>query len=73
MTPAQLFAVRQAYSDAFKEDMRVCAIVSGIGILFTLVSFRRRPEPVWEVRKKAVEVEQRRLKTLREGRESFNL
>ncbi|KAI0833951.1 major facilitator superfamily transporter [Hypoxylon sp. FL0890] len=35
-------AVRQAYSDAFNEDMRVCAIIGGIAILVAFGAFSRR-------------------------------
>jgi hypothetical protein len=41
MTEAQLHSVRQAYSDAFAEEMRVCAIVSGVCVLAALATYRR--------------------------------
>jgi hypothetical protein len=65
LTAEQLLAVRQTYADAFTEDMKVCAIVSGIGVLFTLCTFRRNPEPVWEVRRRRMAAEQSRLRGLR--------
>ena len=63
-TEEQLYAVRQAYSDAFNEDMRVCAIVAGICILVTLGAFRRNPQPVMERRKDQMIAEQKRLRVL---------
>jgi hypothetical protein len=68
MTAAQLHAVRQAYSDAFAEDLRVCAILAGVCVLVTLVTFRRNPQGVLEVRKKQVIEEQGRLKAIREAK-----
>jgi hypothetical protein len=63
--PAQLHAVRQAYSNAFNEDMRVCAIVSSLCVLVTLGTFRRHNQPVLERRKEQLMTEQRRLKALK--------
>ncbi|KAI1103902.1 major facilitator superfamily transporter [Jackrogersella minutella] len=41
LTQSQLAEVRQAFSDAFNEDMRVCAIVGGFAVLFSFGTFRR--------------------------------
>jgi len=41
ITPGQLVAVRKAYSDAFREDMRVCAIIAGIALLWALGTYNR--------------------------------
>jgi hypothetical protein len=49
-TIEQLHAVRQAYSDAFNEDMRVSAIIAGVCILVTLGTFRRNTQPILERR-----------------------
>lgn len=64
-TEEQLYAVRQAYSDAVNEDLRVCAIVAGICILVTLGAFRRNPQPVRERRKDQMIAEQKRLRELK--------
>jgi hypothetical protein len=64
-TAAQLHAVRQAYTDAFNEDLRVCAIISGICILATLGTFRRSNQPVLERRKEQYVAEQKRLRELK--------
>lgn len=40
MTPAQLEAVRQTYSDSFSESMKVCAAVSGACVLATGLTWR---------------------------------
>ena len=65
MLPAQLHAVRQAYSDAFNEDMRVCAIVSGVCVLVTLGAFKRNAQPVLERRKQQQLAERKRLRELK--------
>lgn len=41
MTPAQLHAVRQAYSDSFSEGMKVCAAISAACVLACLLTYRR--------------------------------
>lgn len=41
MSPAQLSAVRQVYSDSFSESMKVCAVISGACVLATLLTLRR--------------------------------
>ncbi|TGO53866.1 hypothetical protein BCON_0116g00100 [Botryotinia convoluta] len=43
MTDSQLHAVRQAYSDSFSEDMKVCAIVAGICVLVTIGTWKKNP------------------------------
>lgn len=40
MTPAQLHAIRQAYSDSFSEAMKVCAAVSAACAVACLLAFR---------------------------------
>jgi hypothetical protein len=68
-TASQIEAVRQAYSDAFSEDMRLCAIIAGICILVTLGTFRRNPPNMQEMRRRQVEEEEERLKGVRESME----
>lgn len=63
-TAEQLQAVRKAYSDSFRQDLRVCAIISGICILITLSAYRHNPEPVLETRRRFMLEEQERLKSL---------
>jgi hypothetical protein len=41
MTPTQLHAVRQAYSDSFSEAMRVCAAVSAACVVACALAYRR--------------------------------
>ena len=43
LSPAQLLAVRQAYSDSFAESLIVCAIVMAVCIVVTLGTFQRKP------------------------------
>ena len=64
LSPAQLHAIRQAYSDAFNEDMRVCAIVAGICVLLTIGTFQRNPLDIPERRKQQVINEQKRLRSI---------
>ncbi|KAE8448857.1 hypothetical protein EG329_008859 [Mollisiaceae sp. DMI_Dod_QoI] len=42
MTPAQISAVRQTYSDSFSEGMKVCAAISGACVIATLLTFKRQ-------------------------------
>jgi len=56
MTKEQLFAVRQAYSDAFSEGMKVCAAVSAVCVLGALMTYRKH----------GVGLEERRVEQLRE-------
>jgi hypothetical protein len=65
-TTSQLQAVRKAYSDAFNEDMRVCAIVAGICVLLTLGTFQRNPLDIQARREQQVVEEDKRLKDLQE-------
>ena len=68
-TAAQIEAIRQAYSDAFSEDMRICAIIAGVCILITLGTFRRNPPNMEEMRRRQAEEEEKRLKSVRESME----
>lgn len=61
LSPSQLYAVRKAYSDAFNEDMRVCAIVAGICVLLTLGTFQRNPIDIQTRREQQVVEEENRL------------
>lgn len=63
---AQAHAVTQAYGDAFSEDLRVCAIISGICVLVTLGTFQKNRQPVLERRRDQQIVEQRRLRELKQ-------
>jgi hypothetical protein len=65
-TSSQLQAVRRAYSDAFNEDMRVCAIVAGICVLLTLGTFQRNPLDIQARREQQVVEEDARLRDLQE-------
>ncbi|KAI9049749.1 hypothetical protein LZ554_005901 [Drepanopeziza brunnea f. sp. 'monogermtubi'] len=53
-TAAASPAVRQAYTDAFSESMRVCAAISGACVLATLLTYRRRPMVIMERRREQV-------------------
>lgn len=65
-TAFQLQEVRKAYSDAFNEDMRVCAIVAGICVLLTFGTFQRNPLDIQARREQQVVEEETRLRVLQE-------
>jgi len=41
MTPAQLHAVGQVYSDSFSEGMQVCAAVTAACVIACILAYRR--------------------------------
>lgn len=66
LSPSQLLAVRKAYSDAFNEDMRVCAIVAGVCVLVALGTFQRNPLDMQARREQQVVEDAKRLKDVQE-------
>lgn len=62
LSPSQKAVIRRAYSEAFREDMRVCTIVAGIALLWAMGTYKnnrltrmkRREQQIME------EVERRR-------------
>ena len=66
LSPSQLYAIRKAYSDAFNEDMRVCAILAGVCVLLTLGTFQRNPPHIQEKRKQQIADEEKRLRDVQE-------
>lgn len=42
LNQGELAAIRRAYADAFRKDMRVCSIVAGIALLWALGTYSRR-------------------------------
>lgn len=58
LTPAQYDAVRQAYADAFTQDMKVSAIVVSIGLLFTFGVYRRNRLTIEKQREAQIAEEQ---------------
>jgi MFS family permease len=54
-TAAQIFAVRQGYTDAFNETMVICAIISGIALLITAGGFRKHPMAIEERRQQQLQ------------------
>lgn len=67
LTEAQYSAVRKTYNDAFTETMKVCAIVSGIGILISLGTYSRKRVPLLEQRKQQIQAEIARRMALNEA------
>jgi hypothetical protein len=49
-TAAQIFTIRQGYTDAFNETMVICATVSGIALLLTAGGFQKHPMTLEERR-----------------------
>ncbi|TEY78587.1 hypothetical protein BOTCAL_0047g00100 [Botryotinia calthae] len=62
MTYAQLHAVRQAYSDSFSEDMKVCAVVAGVCVLVTIGTWKKNPVTIEQRFKEQIEEEVHRAK-----------
>jgi uncharacterized protein (DUF2062 family) len=61
MTPEQLHAVKQAYSDSFAEGMKVCAAISAACVLATGLTYRREGMDVMGRRREQWEEERRRV------------
>ncbi len=70
MTPAQLHAVRQTYSNSFSEGMKICAITSAACVLATLITWRKVPIDIVSRRKEQHSEHLRRLKMEKELRDS---
>ncbi|PSS02246.1 major facilitator superfamily transporter [Coniella lustricola] len=66
LTPAQLTAIRTAYNNAFTETMKVCAIVTGIGVLIALGTYRHGRVPLGDQRAQQVKAEIERRRAERE-------
>ncbi|KAI0970287.1 major facilitator superfamily transporter [Xylaria arbuscula] len=41
LAPSDLIAIRRAYADAFRKDMRVCTIIAGVALLWALGTYSR--------------------------------
>ena len=67
LTPENLHAVKQAYTDAFDETLVVCAILSGIALLVTIGCWRKNPISMPERRKQQMEAEALRQKAIAEN------
>lgn len=61
-TESQITAIRQAYADAFKEEMRVCTIVAGVGIISGLAAWNRDRTSLSDRRDQSVREEAERRK-----------
>ena len=61
-TDGQLATIRQAYADAFTEEMHVCTIVAGVGILSALGAWSRDRTSLSERREQIVREEAERRK-----------
>lgn len=62
----QLLAIRKTYSDAFSDDMKVAAVISGVAIFVAGLSFRREKVDVQERRKEKAIEERERLRAIAE-------
>ncbi|KAF7896141.1 hypothetical protein EAF00_006156 [Botryotinia globosa] len=62
MTDSQLHAVRQAYSDSFSEDMKVCAIVAGVCVSVTVGTWKKNPVTIEQRLREQIAEEVQRLK-----------
>ncbi|CAJ2501894.1 Uu.00g047470.m01.CDS01 [Anthostomella pinea] len=75
LTPNQAALVRQAYSDAFNEEMRVCAVVAAVAVLFTFGIFSRKRVTPDEHRQQQIrdEVQRRRNAAVVDRPRSFEM
>ncbi|TRX90209.1 hypothetical protein FHL15_008937 [Xylaria flabelliformis] len=71
---SDLAAIRRAYADAFHEDMRVCTIIAGIGLLWALGTYSRKRLSHTEQREQRVkeETERRMMATTEISRQQEN-
>ncbi len=67
MTIEQLLGVQRAYSDAFVEDMQVCAGVSAACVLAAWIVFRRHPMDVTGRIKEVMENDRKRYEMAHGG------
>ncbi|GAP83616.1 putative major facilitator superfamily transporter [Rosellinia necatrix] len=68
LAPGDLAAIRRAYADAFREDMRVCTIIAGIALLWALGTYTRKRLSHAEQREQQVKKEMERRKAAVVGR-----
>ncbi|KAL8808018.1 MAG: hypothetical protein Q9182_000296 [Xanthomendoza sp. 2 TL-2023] len=52
LSPTNQALVRRAYSDAFNEQMRICAYLSAAGLLISLATYQKAPPSVAAMREK---------------------
>ncbi|TGO35759.1 hypothetical protein BHYA_0147g00240 [Botrytis hyacinthi] len=62
MSDSQLDSVRQAYSDSFSEDMKVCAIVASVCVLVTVGTWKKNPVTIEQRLREQIAEEVRRAK-----------
>ncbi len=67
MTLEQLLGVQKGYSDAFVEDMKVCAGVAAVCVLATAIVYRRHPRDVRERIKEQMESDRKRFERAHGG------
>ncbi|KAI0506132.1 major facilitator superfamily transporter [Xylaria bambusicola] len=64
LAPNDLAAIRRAYAEAFREDMRVCTIISGIALIWALGTYSRKRLNRSQQREQRVRDEAERRKTV---------
>lgn len=69
LAPSELAAIRRAYADAFREDMRVCTIIAGVALLWALGTYSRKRLSRTRRREQQVrqEIERRKVVAAGEG------
>jgi len=70
MTPAQLHAVRQAYSDSFSEVMKVCAAISAACAVACALAYRRHGVDLQARREEQMREEDEMARVAAESKES---
>jgi hypothetical protein len=68
LSPAQVFAIRQAYTDAFNETLVVCSVIGGIALLVTIGGWQKHPLTMKNRRQQQFQNEAVRQKQLEEAR-----
>lgn len=68
LSPAQNFAIRQAYTDAFNETLVVCSVISGVALLATAGGWQKHPVTMEDRRRQQSQSEAARQRQLGEVR-----
>jgi len=67
LNTAQSYAVRQAYAHSFNHTLRVSTIISGISIVFALLSYQKNPPTLAERMQQQIAAETARQIAMRRG------
>ena len=68
LAPEQVFAIRQAYTDAFNETLIVCSVIGSVALLVTAGGWQKHPLTMEARRRQQFEHEASRQKQLEKAR-----